>query len=364
MSLSHSSFHSPSPSTPLLSVIIPTYGREKVLCDTLADVLQQDYPNVEVVVVDQTQEHKPETQQYLDDLATRGTIHLFKVSWASLPGARNYAVRRSHGEYLLFLDDDVQLPPGFFAAHVRAFQEHPEAGAIAGRVLDRMKLADADPGLEIDFLPPEAMDPAIAWYHIDLVHTTQPQRVLTARGCNMAFRRELFEQHHLTFDERFKGSAVREESDFCLHIRQTGYTIWYAPNACLVHLGEESGGCHDISTRTVKYQITFYHNHFLMGLKNLTLGQNLRFFSKLFDCHVLGHPPCNKCGAPIKVATRLLFYVIGFLQAAYSLLQTLWDRGQHYSQMDSLATSNHSTRDIHTSFNKSNSPEKMCESLE
>ena len=28
----------------------------------------------------------------------------------------------------------------------------------------------------IEYLPPEAMDPGIAWYHIDLVHTTKPQQ--------------------------------------------------------------------------------------------------------------------------------------------------------------------------------------------
>lgn len=325
-----------SVSSPLLSVIIPTYGREKVLCDTLADILKQEYANVEILVVDQTQTHEPETQRYLSGLAEQQAIRLFTIPWASLPGARNYAIRRSRGEFLLFLDDDVQLFPGFFAAHVQAFQEHPKAGAIAGRVLDRMKMAGAAPGLEIDFLPVEAMDPGIAWYYIDLVHTIQPQHVLTARGCNMAFRRVLFENYGLTFDERFRGSAVREESDFCLRIRETGYYIWYSPDAKLVHLGEESGGCHDISTRSIAYQITFYHNHFLMGLKNLTLGQNLRFFAKLFDCHVLGHPPCYKSGSPLKVITRFVFYIIGFLQACGRLIQALWDNGQRYTRHDSL----------------------------
>ncbi|MBO0348903.1 glycosyltransferase, partial [Phormidium pseudopriestleyi FRX01] len=37
-------------SLPSISVIIPTYNREKVLRDTLADVLQQDYPDFEVLV--------------------------------------------------------------------------------------------------------------------------------------------------------------------------------------------------------------------------------------------------------------------------------------------------------------------------
>ncbi len=322
---------------PLISVIIPTYGREEVLRDTIADVLQQDYPNFEVIVVDQTPSHEPETQAYLDELAATGKIRLFHLTWASLPGARNYAVRRAVGEIMLFLDDDVQLPAGFLAAHARNY-ERPEVGAVAGRVFDRMKLNDAQKSakkdLVIEYLPPEAMDPGIAWYHIDLVHTIKPQRVLTARGCNMSFRREIFEKHGLHFDERFRGSAVREESDFCLRLRKTGLQIWYDPEAHLVHLGEETGGCHDISTRSLKYQFTFYHNHFLMGLKNLTAIQALRLFARLFDCHVLGRPPCHKSGSPIKILTRGCFYILGFFDALKTLVKSPWDDGQIYTRLD------------------------------
>jgi GT2 family glycosyltransferase len=316
-------------SWPTLSVIIPTYQREAVLCDTLHSLLAQDYPAYEVVVVDQTQNHQPETQRQLDRWSEQGQINLYQVPWASLPAARNLGVEHSTGDIVLFIDDDVMLPPGYLYAHARTFVERPDVGAVAGRVFDRMKLAEQD-GLEIDYLPPEAMDPGIAWYHLDLVHTTQPQPVLTARGCNMSFRRELFDKHGLRFDERFYGSAVREESDFCLHIRQTGYIIWYNPAAHLVHLGEATGGCHDISTQSLRYQLDFYHNHFLLGLKNLTPGQNLRLFSRLFDCHVLGHPPCNKDPNPLKVLPRGVFYVSGLLYAIYTLTTTLGKRGRLY----------------------------------
>ncbi len=321
------------PSPPLISVIVPTYQREKVLCNTIANVLQQDYPHYEVIVVDQTQQHQPETQRYLHEVAQSGKIRLFTLPWASLPGARNYGVTQAQGDIILFIDDDVELPPGYLHEHSRVFIENPQVGAVAGRVFDRMKLAD-DPDLAIAHLPPAAMDPGIAWYHIDLVHTTEPQQVLTARGCNMSFRRELFDHHGLRFDERFRGNAVREESDFCLQIRKTGYIIWYSPAAHLVHLGEETGGCHDISTRSLSYQITFYHNHFLLGLKNLTAWQCIRFFAKLFDCHVLGHPPCNKSGSPLKVLTRFGFYCLGFLDAVKTLVKTR-NRHQIYTQSDS-----------------------------
>lgn len=319
---------------PLITVVIPTYGREEPLRDSIVDVLKQDYPNFEVLVVDQTAKHQPEIKAYLEEMAAAGKIKWLRLDWASLPGARNYAVRRSSGEIILFIDDDVQLTPGLLLAHAKNYLQNPEVGAVAGRVFDRMKLGDSGGDLEIEYLPPEAMDPAIAWYHIDLVHTTKPQQVLTARGCNMSFRREIFTKHGLSFDERFRGSAVREESDFCLRVRKTGYKIWYDPEAHLVHLGEETGGCHDISMRSLKYQLTFYHNHFLLGLKNLTVNQALRLYARLFDCHVLGRPPCHKSASPIKIVTRGIFYTLGFFKALATVIQSIWNDGQIYTRLD------------------------------
>lgn len=355
---------------PFVSVIVPTYGREDALRDTLKDCLELDYPSFEVIVVDQKPSHQTGLQQFLNQLAAEGKIQLHQLDWASLPGARNYAVRRAKGDILIFIDDDVRLPQDYIQTHVQVYVDRPEVGAVGGRVFDRMKLADAQRedaknasqnvspntcqaagqpqaaaccgGGEsqaqriVEDLPPEAMDPAIAWYHLDLVHTVKAQPVLTTRGCNMSFRREIFAQHQIFFDERFEGSAIREESDFCLRIRKTGYQIWYEPKAHLVHIGEESGGCHDVSTRSLNYQFTFYHNHFLMAFKNLTPIQCLRFFAKLFDCHVLGHPPCNKSTSLKKTLVRGTFYGLGALKAGLTVLKSVWDKGQVYSRQDPL----------------------------
>lgn len=338
---------------PLISVIIPTYGREEPLRDTLEDVLKQNYPAFEILVVDQTPTHKPEIQTYLEQLAKQRKIRWFRVNWASLPGARNYAIRRALGDIILFIDDDIQMPVECLKNHARNYQKNSELGAVAGRVFDRMKLTEkgnktlldsklklsnqvSDSDYTIDELPPEAMDPGIAWYYIDLVHTVKPQRVISARGCNMSFRRDIFTKYSLRFDERFRGSAVREESDFCLRLRQTGYQIWYDPEAYLVHLGEETGGCHDISTRSFQYQVTFYHNHFLMGFKNLTLWQQIRLYAKLFDCHVLGHPPCYKSRVPVKIISRAFFYSMGFFSACGTMIQSFWSKGQIYTQLDPM----------------------------
>ncbi|MDJ0508940.1 MAG: glycosyltransferase family A protein, partial [Crocosphaera sp.] len=160
---------------PIISLIIPTYRREQILKDTLEEVLRQDYPHLEVIVVDQTETHDPTIQTYLEKLVETHKIKWFRLNWSSLPGARNYGVRQAHGEIILFIDDDVQLPPNYLQAHVAVYEKNAEIGAVAGRVLDRMKLADSEKVNDsevpyaIDVLPPEAMDPGIAWYYIDLV---------------------------------------------------------------------------------------------------------------------------------------------------------------------------------------------------
>ncbi len=318
-----------------ISVIIATYGREQALIDSINDVLKQDYLAFEIIVVDQTAHHQLETDRFLNQMAEWGKIKLFKLDWASLPGARNYGVRRAKGEIIVFVDDDVELPTGYLAAHAKNY-DRADVGGVAGRVFDRMKLADHSSDLEIQDLPPEAMDPAIAWYHINLVHTVKPQQVLSARGCNMSYRREIFFEQGIWFDERYRGSAVREESDFGLRFRKTPYLIWYDPLSHLVHLGEETGGCHDITTKSLSYQMTFYHNHFIMGLKHLTPTQCLRFYSQLFDCHVLGRPPCHKSGSPLKIASRFVFYMLGFGDAVWSQVKGLWDNGQWCSDRDPL----------------------------
>lgn len=320
---------------PFVTVVIPTYGREEPLVETIADVLAQDYPKFETIVVDQLPKHTPETTAYLEQVTAEGKIQLYTLNeWASLPGARNYAVRRSAGDIIVFIDDDVRLEPDYLQKHAQNYIDRPDIAGVAGRVFDRMKLADSQGALRIEQMPPEAMDPGIAWYHLDLVHTVKPQQVLSARGCNMSYRREIFTKHGIWFDERFRGSAVREESDFCLRIRKTGLMIWYDPDASLIHIGEPTGGCHDVSTKSMGYQVTFYHNHFFLGLHNLTLGQCLRFFTKLFDCHVLGHPPCNKSGSPIKILVRFGFYALGFLDALKTWVMSLWNDGQVYSRLD------------------------------
>ena len=71
-----------------------------------------------------------------------------------------------------------------------------------------------------------------------------------------------------------------------------------------------------------------------MAFKNLTANEFVRLAARLFDCHVLGRPPCHKSSSPIKIVTRGLFYSLGFLNAVKTLAYSVWSDGQNYTKLD------------------------------
>lgn len=98
---------------PLVSVCIPHHNRHVFLRQALESIRNQDYPNVEVIVVDDGSTD-PESLRALDDLETQFAPRgwrLVRQENRYLGAARNAAARHANGEYLLFLDDDDYAKP-------------------------------------------------------------------------------------------------------------------------------------------------------------------------------------------------------------------------------------------------------------
>ena len=95
---------------PLVSVIIPTYGRADMLNKAINSVLTQTYQNIEVVVVNDNQydsEHYQLTMQVLKYYMDHPKVKIVadgQNAGGSL--ARNKGIKASLGEYISFLDDD------------------------------------------------------------------------------------------------------------------------------------------------------------------------------------------------------------------------------------------------------------------
>lgn len=94
---------------PLVSVIIPTYNRGRLILDSVTSVLNQTYKNIELIVVDDCSTDDTEkTVKSIDDSRIK-YIKLEKNSGACV--ARNKGIEISRGEFIAFNDsDDLWLP--------------------------------------------------------------------------------------------------------------------------------------------------------------------------------------------------------------------------------------------------------------
>ncbi len=97
-------------SSPLVSVIIPTYGRSAYLPRCVCSVLEQSYSAVEIFVVDDNNpdtEARRETEKAMEQFADNPKVHYLRHDKnRNGSAARNTGLRVASGKYVAFLDDD------------------------------------------------------------------------------------------------------------------------------------------------------------------------------------------------------------------------------------------------------------------
>jgi glycosyltransferase involved in cell wall biosynthesis len=87
---------------PLVSVIIPTYNSFTTVEICLESIKQQEYTNIEVIVVDNFSKDRTV------NIAEKFGSKIFQISELR-SAARNYGARKANGAYIIFIDADMQL---------------------------------------------------------------------------------------------------------------------------------------------------------------------------------------------------------------------------------------------------------------
>jgi GT2 family glycosyltransferase len=246
-----------------VSAIVPTLGREEPLCETLSSLFNQDYPNFEIVVVDQTPSHSSHTRQFLEQNASR--LRYIRLAEPCLADALNTGIVHAQGDIIVLLDDDVIASQHLVSAHVAAYTDE-SIGGVAGQIL---KVGQDSSSV----LNPGMIDRKMnIWRHFDSNTSTDVQH---APGANFSIRRELLFRAGLV-EPRFRKNAMRWETDLSLRLRHLGFRIRFEPSASLVHVAAPKGGCQNrghVSQHgaTLQWYYWMFHNNYLLAFRHRKL---------------------------------------------------------------------------------------------
>lgn len=106
-----------------VSVIIPAYNAEKTIKQCVEYVLNNDYENFELIVIDdKSSDNTTEIVRNIND--KRLKLFFNKINSGS-SFSRNWGIKKSKGEIILLLDSDSYVPNGWIKRHVELFEKIP-----------------------------------------------------------------------------------------------------------------------------------------------------------------------------------------------------------------------------------------------
>jgi glycosyltransferase involved in cell wall biosynthesis len=109
---------------PLISALVCTCGRGRLVVDTVLSILANAHPNSELVVVDQSKDD--ETLEALKPFSTDPRLRYLKSATVGKGDALNVGLRATKGTAIVITDDDCTVPPNWLETFASIFATHPK----------------------------------------------------------------------------------------------------------------------------------------------------------------------------------------------------------------------------------------------
>lgn len=197
---------------PRISVVVCTYNGQATLDDCLEGLEELEYPNYEVIVVNDG------SSPQVAVIAGKYDVRLLNLPHSGLSAARNCGMEAATGSIVAYTDDDARPDPHWLHYLAQTFVTTDYA-AVGG-----------------PNIPPPAKD-AIA-FSVGHAPGGPIHVLLTDRdaehipGCNMAFRKTVL-QGLGGFDPQFR--VAGDDVDLCWRLLDSGYKIGFNPGAMVWH---------------------------------------------------------------------------------------------------------------------------------
>ena len=284
-------------------VIIPNWNGERFLKACLTSLREQTFKDFETILVDNGS---------TDDSVALVNERFPEVRVVSLKEnlgfsvAVNAGIEASNSEYVILLNNDTEVDPGWIGALATTVDDRPEAGSLASKLVDfhdRRFLDGAGDALRLSGLPYR-----LGHGEWDRGQFDSSNFVFGACAAAALYRRSMLDEIGL-FDEDF--FAYCEDGDLSFRAQLAGHRCLYVPDAVVYHMGSVSTGGKRSATATRLGT----RNSLNLLVKNLPLS----VVSHILPFFVFGQ------------AARLLTAATSGVLKAH--LQGLFDAGQHLPLM-------------------------------
>ena len=216
---------------PLVSIITPVYNGAEYLDDLIQSVLQQDYPNVEHIIIDDGS---------TDDGATVAILKRYPhLRWWSRENKGQYATQNeglaaAQGEIVSVISaDDMYVTPSAISSVVSHWQAHPELGAVYGWV-DHIDGSGAH--LPVQARPKGRFPIWFLRYHLFIAH------------CSLFIAKKILASEGVWFDPSLRYAG---DWDWIIRLSKTGYKIGYLDQLLGLYRCHESQVTHTANADTM-----------------------------------------------------------------------------------------------------------------
>ncbi len=243
---------------PLVSIITVNYNQSAVTCELLESLREITYPNFETIIV--------ENGSPSDNPDRIGTLYpecqlIKSADNLGFAGGNNLGIKHSRGEFLLFINNDTEVDPGFLEPLVTKLRRDPRIGMVSPKIRfyyapDTIQYAGYTP-----LNPVTLRQRLIGYREKDSGQYDQSRETFSIHGAAMMVRRSVVQEVGMMAEMYF---LYYEEHDWCERIKRAGYQVFYVPESLVLH--KES-----ISTGKESPLKTYYiaRNRFLFARRNI-----------------------------------------------------------------------------------------------
>jgi GT2 family glycosyltransferase len=197
---------------PRISAVVCSHNGERTIRDCLEGLLDLEYPDYEVIVVDDG------STDATAEIAGEYDLRLISTENRGLSSARNTGIEVATGEIVAYLDDDTR-PDLHWLTYLAVGFLNTEHAGIGGP-----NISSLGDGLIADCVANAPGNPV----HV-LLSDREAEHI---PGCNMAFRKDRL-QAVGGFDPWFR--VAGDDADLCWRMRERGWTLGFAPAAMVWH---------------------------------------------------------------------------------------------------------------------------------